>query len=364
MLRGALWFAAVVALVFWVFAAQSAPIYQLRSSQIFSESPSIRTPARAKLKRDVHVDPHVIPPLPVRKPPTDLPAAKSEPDAWPASEIQAAQAHCAEVLKTIDAVTVPEPPIKQGKCGAPAPIRLVSLGKDHRVVFDPPALTNCDMAAALSQWLDKDVQPFALKHLKSRVAKLEIMSDYSCRASSGRVHNRLSEHAFADALDIGSFVTESGHTVEVLRRWGETRRDAIAKAEAATKAKAEAEQAAAAATAAAVAKDAPAAAASVATAKAASVQAPAGRKTAHGATTVASRLGGPRRDRDKAPDKTASADMPPAPAPTTDDSRFLHDAHTAACQIFGTTLGPEANEDHRNHFHVDMAERKYKKICD
>ena len=45
-------------------------------------------------------------------------------------------------------------------------------------------------------------------------------------------------------------------------------------------------------------------------------------------------------------------------------ARFLHEAHAAACRIFGTTLGPEANEEHRNHFHVDMAERKYKKICD
>ncbi len=51
----------------------------------------------------------------------------------------------------------------------------------------------------------------------------------------------------------------------------------------------------------------------------------------------------------------------PAPGPR---SQFLRAAHAAACRIFGTTLGPEANEDHRNHFHVDMAERKYKKICD
>ena len=45
-------------------------------------------------------------------------------------------------------------------------------------------------------------------------------------------------------------------------------------------------------------------------------------------------------------------------------ARFLREAHAAACRIFGTTLGPEANEAHRNHFHVDMADRKVKKICD
>jgi hypothetical protein len=44
--------------------------------------------------------------------------------------------------------------------------------------------------------------------------------------------------------------------------------------------------------------------------------------------------------------------------------QFLHEIHASACRLFGTTLGPEANADHRNHFHVDMAERKFKKICD
>jgi hypothetical protein len=43
---------------------------------------------------------------------------------------------------------------------------------------------------------------------------------------------------------------------------------------------------------------------------------------------------------------------------------FLKSAHAAACQIFGTTLGPEANNAHRNHFHIDMAPRRVKKICD
>jgi hypothetical protein len=53
-----------------------------------------------------------------------------------------------------------------------------------------------------------------------------------------------------------------------------------------------------------------------------------------------------------------------ATPPTGPRARFLREAHAAACRIFGTTLGPEANEAHRNHFHVDMAERKVKKICD
>jgi hypothetical protein len=49
---------------------------------------------------------------------------------------------------------------------------------------------------------------------------------------------------------------------------------------------------------------------------------------------------------------------------STAKAKFLRAAHAAACRIFGTTLGPEANDAHLNHFHVDMAKRKYKKICD
>jgi hypothetical protein len=43
---------------------------------------------------------------------------------------------------------------------------------------------------------------------------------------------------------------------------------------------------------------------------------------------------------------------------------FLRGAHHAACRIFGTVLGPEANRAHRNHFHLDMAERKVIAICE
>jgi hypothetical protein len=42
---------------------------------------------------------------------------------------------------------------------------------------------------------------------------------------------------------------------------------------------------------------------------------------------------------------------------------FLHDIHDGACKIFGTTLGPEANDAHKNHFHLDMTERR-RPLCD
>ena len=150
MLRGGILFVVILAFGCWVLAAQSAQ----RPQHPSPDSSTPGTLVRAKIKRAARAEPQTIPPLPIRKPVNDAKAAP-EPDVWQQSEIEAAQAHCAAILKTIDAVAVPQPPIKQGKCGAPAPIRLVSLGKNHRVMFDPPALTNCDMAGALSQWLEK-----------------------------------------------------------------------------------------------------------------------------------------------------------------------------------------------------------------
>ena len=96
------------------------------------------------------------------------------------------------------------------------------------------------MAAALSLWVDKEVQPFAVKHLGSRIAKIELMSDYSCRASAGRVHNRLSEHAFADAIDIGDLRHGERPYGARSRQVGRNPTRLIAKAEA-SKAKADAE---------------------------------------------------------------------------------------------------------------------------
>ncbi|MBU1210339.1 MAG: extensin family protein [Alphaproteobacteria bacterium] len=48
---------------------------------------------------------------------------------------------------------------------------------------------------------------------------------------------------------------------------------------------------------------------------------------------------------------------------STPSARFLHEAHRTACRIFGTVLGPEANRAHRNHFHVDLAQRDLGNYC-
>ncbi len=45
-------------------------------------------------------------------------------------------------------------------------------------------------------------------------------------------------------------------------------------------------------------------------------------------------------------------------------SKFVKIVHDDACNIFGTVLGPEANEAHKNHFHLDMKARKRRAFCE
>jgi len=60
----------------------------------------------------------------------------------------------------------------------------------------------------------------------------------------------------------------------------------------------------------------------------------------------------------------AKAVGPPSPPPVASEptpnpkAEFVKHVHDEACHEFGTVLGPEANEAHKNHFHLDMKERR------
>lgn len=297
-------------------------------------------------------------PLPITMIPAKAADATAATDSWSKEEIAAAKANCDVILKNVAAVTVPEAPVREGACGAPAPVRLVSLGKNPVVTLSPQPLVTCELVAGLAQWLQNDIQPLAKKHFGASITKIETMSDYSCRMAYGRKGNKLSEHGRANALDIRGFVTGKGETAHVLEQWGKTERDLVAEAARIAAEKAAAEQAAEAA-AAAGAKSAVDAVATDAT------------DLSDGETstrlpppTMASLGAGPalKPSLHTKAEKAAAAIVPQAPH--SKNSQFLRDAHASACRIFGTSLGPESNEAHRNHFHVDMATRKHKKICE
>jgi hypothetical protein len=288
---------------------------------------------------------------------------------WSRQEVEVAQARCTALLGGLDVVAVPETPIREGReCGTPAPMKLISIGKSPQVALSPPPTITCDLIAALHIWLHRDVQPLARRHLGAPVIRIEAMSSYSCRNAYGRASGRLSEHGRANALDIRAFTTARAETVFVAADWGPTARE-IASAVA----KGDAEQAETGEPADALQNEPISDLASRPAPNLVTPTAPRWQRAdvAFGmaglgvawsvatdpekrlAATPPSRLGGPNTSAATASVRTVA-----------DRTEFLREAHRAACKIFGTVLGPEANNAHKNHFHVDMAERKVTVICE
>jgi hypothetical protein len=286
--------------------------------------------------------------------PSEMPVEPSE--GWSAEDIEAARARCGELLKGLDLVVIPHAPVHEGsECGAPAPVQLVSIGSNPQISFSPPPLLTCDMVAALHRWLQHDVQPLARRHLGSPIVSIASMSSFSCRFA--RSTGRLSEHGRVNAIDIGAFLTAEGQTAVVLADWGPIAREIAAKtiavqADADRKADADKKQPMPAAGPGKTAKGPHTQPATPATSEFPSVivgEPPSG--SAFGLAPP-SRLGGPK-----------PAD-PPSSDPPNGKSAFLRAAHQAACAIFKTVLGPEANRAHKNHFHLDMSQRRSAAICE
>jgi hypothetical protein len=75
----------------------------------------------------------------------------------------------------------------------------------------------CTLASAFTTWSDDIVAPAARRFLGSPIARIETSGTYSCRRVNG--NGSLSQHAFANAVDVFAFVTQDGQRVTVLKGW-------------------------------------------------------------------------------------------------------------------------------------------------
>jgi hypothetical protein len=87
-----------------------------------------------------------------------------------------------------------------------------------------PALLTQDMAIRMGRWVNESLQPEAQKQFRQQIAAIDVGGSYSCRniygkPFGGRFAGRLSEHAFANAIDIGGFKLADGRSVEYLKDW-------------------------------------------------------------------------------------------------------------------------------------------------
>ncbi len=260
------------------------------------------------------------------------------PPEWSQAEVDAALMQCVSMLAPVNAQVIPLAPIRYNDCGTPAPVLLRSIGGADKVAVDPPMLMNCPMVVALSRWLEKTVQPAARATLGSPVARI-VGSGYACRNLYNLPNERRSQHAFADAIDLPVFFLADGRKVDLATGWGPTRRDLVAGAKLIP----------------IVAKEGSAGDAVQGSASAKmSARAPDGRAAMQASVKSAALIQGN-------PDAASKAPVPdPLSLP---QAKFLRQVHQGACAVFTTVLGPEANDMHRTHLHLDLQDRNSLNVC-
>jgi hypothetical protein len=299
-------------------------------------------------------------------------AARTVP--WSDAKIAEAKAKCDELLADITLEYEPQPPIKEGVCGAPAPILVKSIGSDPKVVIAPAAKINCAVAAALYKWLKEEVQPEAIATFGAPVVKLRNAASYACRNRNNAERGILSEHALANALDIAEFTLESGHTIAVLTAWPRVVAPDMPPIPEPNPLRADAT--------AAVDTEPPPLLPVAPKPRPARVS----HLTVFGNVTEAAKINPfvlptpmPMPPPTPTPisatpplleEAVASVPLPsPKPEPEREakpvrtpqayqKSAFVRSIYAKACKTFGTTLGPSADAAHRNHFHFDMKYRR------
>lgn len=294
-----------------------------------------------------------------------------KPDSWSLEQITTAKAACSTLFSKITVEFEYIEPFKKGICGHPAPIRLISLGEAPKVKILPPAKVNCKVAYDLAQWLKQDVQALAQSTLNTKITGLRNIASYACRRRYSNPSKKMSEHAFANAIDIAAFFTDDKRTISLVRDWGPTQRETLG-------ALLQRQFATALAT---------KIAGQLKLLEAASKQPPLqkqnqnqrvtkqasraewktslnpAKETEHSNTAIPSPTRKPASTFPlKSPQSTNDIRNPAKTLPN--EAIFLRKVHEKACGIFGTVLGPEANDAHKNHFHFDSIQRKYGPYCE
>ncbi|HYJ31139.1 MAG TPA: extensin family protein [Allosphingosinicella sp.] len=109
-----------------------------------------------------------------------------------------------------------------GGCTAVGAVQLTEIGTP---VTNLGAM-RCPLARTFAAWVREAVQPEAQRRFRSPVRRIESFGTYACRPVNSQAGARLSEHSFANAVDIAAFVLADGRRVTVLDDWNGDREDA------------------------------------------------------------------------------------------------------------------------------------------
>jgi hypothetical protein len=131
-----------------------------------------------------------------------LPPPRPQPTT-PAKTDSSGANDCRLVLDKLGAKADPAPDIAEGACAATGVVHLERVS--HSVIVSPPATLICPMAAAIARWSNETIMVTARQTLGEMPNKMLIGTSYACRNQNSQANAKLSEHAFANALDVTGF---------------------------------------------------------------------------------------------------------------------------------------------------------------
>jgi hypothetical protein len=127
---------------------------------------------------------------------------------------------CLRKLADLGAKAEFSPPLANGVCGANSPLKLTGLPGGLEV--SPPAIVTCAVAEALAQWTAGSVKTEAERHVAEPPSKILIGTSYECRSQNRQPGAKLSEHAFANAVDVMGFVFPKRPAIIIVPREDES----------------------------------------------------------------------------------------------------------------------------------------------
>ena len=164
----------------------------------------------------VQPPPEAPPAIPVRRPGAYANLDPTDDDVLgPPEPYVDCESELAQSGVTFRAASIPVHVAPKAKfmCGAP---QVVTYQRGPgNIAYNAAPVVTCTMALALASF-ERILQKEAVALFGSPVARIDQLGTYNCRVMSA-YPTWVSEHSYANAIDIGSFTLKNGKTVEVLR---------------------------------------------------------------------------------------------------------------------------------------------------
>jgi hypothetical protein len=126
---------------------------------------------------------------------------------------------CEAALRSLGVKFKVNKPVEdQDECGSPRPLNIKSLKGNIKIKSDTIVNLRCETALALARWMSEVVTPSTKLHLGVKPSILYLSTTYKCRRRNGDPKAKLSEHAYANAIDFLGIGFDSGDSMKIMVR--------------------------------------------------------------------------------------------------------------------------------------------------